>query len=78
MNGLETRKATSADFDFLLNLHRRTFYSYIEQTWGWNEERQTTGFPKELSESPFAIVRYACEAVGCISVMDTGEALDLN
>lgn len=78
MNRLETRKATSAAIDFLFNLHRQTFYSYVEQIWGWDEERRTTDFPKELSESPFTMVRYVGEDVDCISVMDAGEALDLN
>lgn len=71
-------EATSADFDFLFNLHKQTFYSYIEQTWSWNEERQAISFREELSKSPFAIVRYVGEDVSCISVINAGEALDLN
>jgi N-acetylglutamate synthase-like GNAT family acetyltransferase len=75
---LKTRPITPDDFDFLFELHRQTFQAYVEQTWGWDEERQRHGFHGELKESPFEIVQLDGGDVGCISVIDKGSALNLN
>ncbi|MUG94257.1 hypothetical protein F7734_18465 [Scytonema sp. UIC 10036] len=40
MSYLKTRRTTASDFNFIYDLHRQVFYSYIEQTWGWKEEFQ--------------------------------------
>jgi GNAT superfamily N-acetyltransferase len=78
MSCLQTRKATASDFDFIYNLHRQTFYSYVEQTWGWREEVQYAGMREDFDGFPFEIICYQGIDIGAISVVDKEDLLFLN
>lgn len=78
MSLLETRKTTTADFDFIYKLHCQTFYSYIEQTWGWKESVQFNGMREEFDNSLFEIICYQGEDVGVISVISQENVLFIN
>ncbi|MDF5731000.1 MAG: GNAT family N-acetyltransferase [Rhizonema sp. PD38] len=78
MSCLQTRKTTASDFDFIYNLHRQTFYSYVEQTWGWFEEIQWAGMREDFDSLPFEIVCYQGIDIGVISVVLDEKALFLN
>lgn len=78
MSLLETRKTTTADFDFIYKLHCQTFHFYVEQTWGWKEEVQFNGMREDFDDPLFEIICYQGEDVGVISVIEQENALFLN
>ncbi|MEH2183059.1 GNAT family N-acetyltransferase [Nostoc sp.] len=78
MSSLQTRKTTASDFDFIYNLHRQTFYSYVEQTWGWKEEIQLNGMREDFDSLLFEIVCHEGIDIGVISVIEQQDALFLN
>src|SRR6476646_6659713 len=78
MSCLQTRKTIASDFDFIYNLHRETFYSYVEQTWGWQEEVQSAGMRKDFDSLFFEIVCYQGIDIGAISVIEKDNTLFLN
>jgi GNAT superfamily N-acetyltransferase len=78
MNILEIRETSIADFPFIYNLHRQTMYSYVEQTWGWQEEVQYNGMREDFDNSLFEIVCVDRQDIGVISVIDRGDELFLN
>jgi ribosomal protein S18 acetylase RimI-like enzyme len=78
MDVIETRTATEADFDFLVDLHRQTFQVYVEQLWGWDEAGQRAGLYEDFQMFPFEIIYDRGEAVGMMSVVNQRDALFLN
>ena len=56
MSSLITRKTTALDFDFIYNLHRQTFFSYVEQIGGWKEDIQRNGIRGEFENLLFEIL----------------------
>lgn len=78
MSCLQTRKTTASDFDFIYDLHRQTFYSYVEQTWGWQEEVQCAGMREEFDSLLFEIACYQSTDIGVISVIEKEDVLFLN
>ncbi|MEH1812380.1 MAG: GNAT family N-acetyltransferase [Nostoc sp.] len=78
MSSLQTRKTTAFDFDFIYDLHRQTFYSYVEQTWGWKEEVQLNGMREDFDSLLFEIICYKEIDIGVISVIEQEDELFLN
>jgi GNAT superfamily N-acetyltransferase len=78
MNILEIRETSIADFSFIYNLHRQTMYSYVEETWGWEEEVQLQGMREDFDNSLFEIICLNRQDIGVISVIDRGNELFLN
>jgi ribosomal protein S18 acetylase RimI-like enzyme len=78
MDVIETRTATEADFDFLVDVHRQTFQVYVEQLWGWDEAGQRAGLYEDFQMFPFEIIYDRGEAVGMMSVVNQRDALFLN
>lgn len=75
---LVVRPATEADYDFLYDLHRQAFYTYVDQTWGWDEVTQQFMFRAEYAAVPRQVVLLDGEAIGSIAIEDQGEALFLD
>jgi len=42
------RKCTIEDFDFLFNLKKENFKSYVDKIWGWNEDDKKQRLMKDL------------------------------
>lgn len=78
MSCFQTRRTIASDFDFIYNLHRQTYYSYVEQTWGWKEEVQFNGIREEFDRLLFQILCHKGIDIGVISVIDQEDALFLN
>lgn len=53
-------------------------YSYVEETWGWQEEVQLRGMREDFDNSLFEIVCLNEQDIGVISVIDRGNELFLN
>ena len=75
MDVIETRTATEADFDFLVDVHRQTFQVYVEQLWGWDAAGQRAALYEDFQQFPFEIICYRGEAVGMMSVAHQSDAL---
>lgn len=41
-------KQNKEDYEFLWNLHKATMKSYVEETWGWNEQFQKEYFNNQF------------------------------
>lgn len=77
MRAIETRAATEADFDFLVDLHRQTFRTYVEQNWSWDEARQKKELHEDFHAFPHNVICDHGDPIGVISVVDQGETLFL-
>jgi ribosomal protein S18 acetylase RimI-like enzyme len=51
------RPATSADRDFLFDLNRAAFRTYVEATWGWDENRQIAFFDERFDPARSQIIQ---------------------
>lgn len=77
MSSLKTRKAVPSDFGFVYRLHRQAFFSYIDQTWGWQEDTQLRGIREDFEDFPFQIICDGDRQIGAISVVDRGSEIQL-
>ena len=62
------RPATVDDYDFLRWLHRATLREYVDQTWGWDEDRQATLFRERFDPSRDQIVLVDGQHAGVLRV----------
>ena len=62
------RPATAHDYDFLRWLHRATLREYVDQTWGWDEDRQATLFRERFDPSRDQIVLVDGQDAGVLRV----------
>jgi hypothetical protein len=58
------RHGVIADKEWLYSLYCSTMRTYIEQTWGWDEEFQKNGFQSNLHPIRFRIVIVSDDVVG--------------
>ena len=65
---ISLRPATQEDCDFLWGLHRATMRPYVEDTWGWDEQRQAQYFRDRFDPTTREIVEGDGVPIGCISV----------
>jgi ribosomal protein S18 acetylase RimI-like enzyme len=72
------RDATPEDVDFLYELHRAALKKYIELTWGWDEEWQVEHFLSNFDVSWKRIIQVDGEDIGCLAVVDEGDAIFLS
>ena len=73
MQGISTRNATDADFDFLFELHRQTMGPYVEQTWGWDETWQRNYFKQHFMSRPCEVIEVRGKEIGCLRIEDREE-----
>ena len=66
MNNISLRPATMNDLEFLYKLHRAAMKSYVEQTWGWDEQWQAQYFREHFDPSTRQVIRYDGQDVGVI------------
>ncbi len=78
MAELQTRPATFQDFDFLWHLHCQAFKTYIDETWGWDEEWQTARFRKDFKPSETEIIVHDGEDIGYICVQERDDEIFLD
>jgi ribosomal protein S18 acetylase RimI-like enzyme len=58
------RAATAADRDFLYELNRAAFRTYVDATWGWDEDQQVALFDERFDPSRRRIVQSGDTDVG--------------
>lgn len=72
---LRLRKATSADRDWLYDLHRSALGPYVEQIWGWDEAWQTRHFDEHFVPDRIQIALLGSEAVGMLQWEERGAVI---
>ena len=74
---LQRRPATESDYQFMWNLHQRTFRTYVEATWGWNEEWQSEYFRETRDLSRYEILTDDGRDIGCLGIRNEEQVLFL-
>ncbi len=74
---IQLRPATSADYDFLYDLHRAALKTYVEQIWGWDEEWQRQHFKEHFAPAKRQIIRREGVDVGAFFVEERADSLFL-
>lgn len=64
------RQATTADYDFLYDLHRQAMRPYVDATWGWVEAWQEEYFRKKFDPAPRQIIQVAGQDIGVLVYED--------
>ncbi|WP_088893125.1 GNAT family N-acetyltransferase [Leptolyngbya ohadii] len=77
MKCLRTRKASPSDFGFVYRLHCQVFFSYVDQTWGWQEDQQRRGMREDFEDFPFQIICNGDRDIGAVSALDRGSEIQL-
>lgn len=64
------RKARDEDFEFLWNLHKATMKSYVDQTWGWDNDFQKKYFSNRFGNKDIDLIILDKETIGAIEIHD--------
>lgn len=64
------RQAKEEDFEFLWNLHKATMKSYVDQTWGWDEEFQREYFSNRFETINIELIIHDNARIGAIEIRD--------
>ncbi len=78
MEGLNIRKASASDSEFVFIVKKAAFQEYVEQVWGWDD-----GYQRELHDRRFAaqdlrIIQFCGTDVGFLATSRTSETLKVN
>ena len=65
------RPATASDHDFLFELNRAATASYVQATWGWDENEQVTYFDAHFEPSKRQVIQVDGTDVGVLAVDET-------
>jgi ribosomal protein S18 acetylase RimI-like enzyme len=68
MNAISLRDATLDDLEWLYALHRAAMKSYVEQTWGWEEQWQVQYFRQHFDASTRQVIQHNGQDIGFIDV----------
>jgi ribosomal protein S18 acetylase RimI-like enzyme len=67
----ELRPATSADRDFLFELHRATMRRYVEPIFGWDDTKQAELFDESFTPADCQIIQVGGEDAGVLEIAET-------
>jgi ribosomal protein S18 acetylase RimI-like enzyme len=74
---IQRRPAVESDYQFMWELHRQTFRSYVEATWGWDEEWQAKYFRETRDLSRYDILVDKGRDIGCLEIRHEDKLLIL-
>lgn len=72
---ISLRQAKKEDYEFLWNLHKATMKSYVEETWGWNEQFQKEYFNNQFETKNIQLIVVDDSKIGAIEIQDTEKEL---
>ena len=75
MIDFKIRTATHNDFEVSYNIKKDALQSYIDKTWGWNEEFQKKYHEKHFDTKNLQIVEVQNKPVGCLEILDNKDHL---
>ena len=64
------RNATQEDFEAAYNIKKDALQSYVDKTWGWNEEFQRKYHEKDFNTKELKIIEVENKPIGSIKVID--------
>ncbi|MEL7834668.1 GNAT family N-acetyltransferase [Fodinibius sp. Rm-B-1B1-1] len=64
------RQAKEEDYEFLWNLHKTTMKSYVDETWGWDEEFQEKYFSNRFEANNIQLIILDDTTIGAIEIQD--------
>lgn len=62
------RQARKEDYEFLWNLHKTTMKSYVDETWGWDEEFQEEYFSNQFETKNIQLIIVNDAIIGAIKI----------
>jgi|SRR5215510_11186720 len=65
---LQRRPAVENDYQFMWDLHLQTLRSYVEATWGWDEQWQSKYFRETRDLSRYEILVNNGREIGCLGI----------
>jgi ribosomal protein S18 acetylase RimI-like enzyme len=74
---LQRRPAVESDYRFMWDLHKQTLRSYVEATWGWDEEWQSKYFRETRDLSRYEILVNNGQDIGCLGIRHDDKLLFL-
>jgi ribosomal protein S18 acetylase RimI-like enzyme len=75
MIDFKIRKATHNDFEASYDIKKDALQSYIDKTWGWNEEFQRKYHEKHFNTKNLKIIEVQKEPVGSLEILDKEDHL---
>jgi ribosomal protein S18 acetylase RimI-like enzyme len=71
------QRTQDADAPILYEIHRDAMFSYVEQTWGWDEADQVQRFRNYASMVPLQVIIVDDQPAGFAHIDVTGDAVDV-
>lgn len=72
------RKATQLDRDFAFQTKKTVLKGYVNQIWGWDEQKQIQLHTRRFNPEKIRIIKYNNEDIGIISINADGEYFKVN
>jgi len=69
------RNATPNDYEIAYNIKKDALQSYVDKTWGWNEEFQRKYHEKHFDTKNLQIIEVQKEPVGSLEILDKEDRL---
>lgn len=69
------RNSTQEDFEAAYSIKKDALQSYIDKTWGWNEEFQRKYHEKHFDTKNLQIIEVQNEPVGSLEILDNEDHL---
>ena len=69
------RNATQEDFEAAYNIKKDALQSYVDKTWGWNEEFQRKYHEKHFNIKNLQIIEVEDRPIGSIKIIGIGNHL---
>jgi ribosomal protein S18 acetylase RimI-like enzyme len=73
----QLRPATTADYDFLYQLHRATIRPAVAAMWGWDEAWQQAYFAQKFDPAQRQIIAVEGQDVGVVAIEERDEEIYL-
>jgi ribosomal protein S18 acetylase RimI-like enzyme len=77
LTGYQLRRAQTADYQFLYNLHRATIQEYVAEIWGWDEAWQQAHFQEKFDPAMCEIIQFDGRDVGTLQLEERADELFL-
>lgn len=78
MESTKLRKASQDDNEFAYQVKRTGFKEYVEQVWGWEEDRQRQLHMRRFQEQDFSIIEVDGKDIGIMSVVAKPDCVFVN
>jgi len=72
------RQITPADSEFIYQVKKDAFRTYVELAWGWDEAEQRQLHERRLAAQEFRIIQVSGADVGYVAIMRQSDCLRLN